>query len=491
MANRDVTNYRQVTEQAAPQVPNVAQSLMDFGNKLLAVSNEAKINNGISQAQLELGKLNNDYQIKYQSNPNGGMDEYISAKNQIFEKYGADISPIYRNQWLQQTRELSARSDLAMQNWQFNQSKENAVNDINDAMKANFIKNNMDGRNYGNGTTSDLSAVINFQADKNRLIQFGNSIGTETTNQMLKDYNKDALKSFISGVAETNRTKAVELLKDENVTKSLNQVDIDEIAKVAATAEKKYNIDKIYQQVNTEQDFLNQINSGSDYYSTRLALDKAELNGQIESSFAEKARKTLSSEEAVDAITNKPMMSKIVEEMYDLNAQADNSNNKDYLLGIRNIQNKITDLRSSGNLSQVDANKLLNQSKTLFSAKQAKATNDLAYSFKNGNAMIKQQLPPEYQADATRQLFYMVNDSGMNVNSGDKNAYNIMAQKVIDNINGTRRDKVLQDINNIVAPVQQAQTPRRLPPAITEGTVIQNKTTGEKMIFKDGKWRKM
>lgn len=226
MANRDVTNYRQVTQQVAKETPNFAQGALNFTENLVAVANEAKINNNISQAQLELGKLTNEYQLKYQSNPQGGMTEFNSARDQIYAKYGADISPIYKNQWIQQTRELSARTDLNMQNWQFQQGKVNAVNDVNEAMKNNLEQADMNGQAYGAGTVTELKSVLDYQSSYNKIFQTGSkAIGVESAKEQMDGYKTKYISEFLGGVASTNSERAKELLNDKEISGMLTSAD--------------------------------------------------------------------------------------------------------------------------------------------------------------------------------------------------------------------------------------------------------------------------
>ena len=226
MANRDVTEYRDVTQQVAPQTPNMYQSALEMTTKLADISNEAKINKNISQAQLELNKLGNDFQLKYQSNPTAGADEYRSARDEILNRYGTDISPIYKNQWQEQARQLTARADLSMQNWQFQQSKVNVVNDINTSMENNLLQADLNGQAYGTGKITELNSVLDYQSSYNSIMRTGaNVIGEESAKSQMNGYKEKYISDFIGGVASVNSEKAKELLQDEKFAKILSSSD--------------------------------------------------------------------------------------------------------------------------------------------------------------------------------------------------------------------------------------------------------------------------
>ncbi len=237
MADRQVTNYRQVTEQVVDMGSGIPEVLGGIVEKVNQVSNEAKINKNISQAQLELNQLANDYQVKYQGNPQVGAKEFASARNQILEKYGSDISPIYKQDWLQQTRQLATRSDLAMQNWQFNQTQKNVVSDINEAMELNLRQADMNGQSYGSGNTDELKSVLDFQSSYNKIYQTGASvIGAESAKAQMDGYKTKYINNFLSGVASVNSTKARELLNDEKFSDELTSADKQNILnKIVAT----------------------------------------------------------------------------------------------------------------------------------------------------------------------------------------------------------------------------------------------------------------
>lgn len=168
-------------------------------------------------------------------------------------------------------------------------------------------------------------------------------------------------------------------------------------------------------------------------------INKMDLEGAVSSEWATEARRYLKSQELVD--TNAEEMADIISQIYDVNAKSE-IDSKEYLIGIKNIKQNIMQKRASGKLSATDEQKLLNQIKTLTSAKTAQATQNIAYSFGDANDLIKNSLPPEYRGQATRELFYMTEGK---TNLTDQE-YKAKARTIVDIINNGRRTKTIQSI---------------------------------------------
>lgn len=478
MADRQVTAQRRVTNIAQPASNTTLAGLAEITTNMANSSNEAKINKSLSQAQLEINEYSRQFQIDNQSEPSANKQDFIQGRQDILDRYGADINPLYRNQWVASTRSLTNRSDLSMQTWEFKQSQKNTINDVNDTMQLNFKQSNIDGQEYGRGDTTELESVLNFQDGHDRLYeQISNTLGEEVAKTTLKDYQKDAVKSFVAGVSSSNTTKAMELLQDDKIKGMLSEEERTELGEVIAKNKKKLNLAEIQKQDVTEEKFTNLINeSGQDYYTMRLAIDKAELTNDVSAGFAKEARRVLSSQKEFDAVTSSEDMSEIVTQLYDLNATQD-MDDAGYLTGIKNIRNKMMRKQANGKLSGNDVRKLNNQIKTLTANKVAKSTQNISLMFGDAKDYIDQVLPPEQRGEAVRQLFYDTQGKDL-----DDAGYKKQALKIVDNITNVTRTKAQKKVNKLTAEPKQG---------IQEGTTIKNPSTGERMIYKDGKWQKI
>lgn len=215
-------------------------------------------------------------------------------------------------------------------------------------------------------------------------------------------------------------------------------------------------------QINNQNDLLGEI-QGEDltYDEKMLKVNRMELTGAIKQDFAADARRYLESAKAISATTNSDLMAGIVTQMYDLNAMAD-VKEADYLRGMQNIKRNIMNLRAEGKLGREDEIKLSNQMRTLTAAKTSEATSTVAMSFGDAGRIIDQSLPPELRGEATRALFYKVDEEtakGVQMSREEERAlYSKHARAIVDEINTQRRSKTLDTVaaataeNNAVSP---------------------------------------
>ena len=253
MANRETENYRSSVQQVIKQPSRLMEAMATIGQKIIAEGQEAKINENFSKAQLDLQKLNQQYQIDYEGNPFGGMEELKAKRDEIFSAYGEQISPFFRKGWQDTTRQLAMKDDANNEAWAYTQTKKNTVRSINESIKNNMSQATLDGQNYGNSDQDDIGTMMNFAQSKRQLAGFGDKhLGGETTTALLEDYDGDYLKSFISGVSEANPLKALSLMDRPEVKGSFK--DQNQYLKMKEAVENRaLNVQKI----NGEKQVLN------------------------------------------------------------------------------------------------------------------------------------------------------------------------------------------------------------------------------------------
>lgn len=233
MARRDTTSFRQVTNVTAPQVaaeqeayvPSTANQMLnvaaDIGSQIIKAGEEAKITERYSQAQLELNQTQQQYEIDYEGNPFEGMKKLKDERQKIFDKYGSDISPFFKKTWNDNVRELGFKNEAQGQAWAYKQTRTNTVTALNNSMKNNLSQALIDGQNFGNSDETEFGALVNYADSKSKLIEFGDkNLGSETTTDMLENYDDDYLKTVISGVSDVNPVKALKMLDDPKIQKS-------------------------------------------------------------------------------------------------------------------------------------------------------------------------------------------------------------------------------------------------------------------------------
>lgn len=218
-------------------------------------------------------------------------------------------------------------------------------------------------------------------------------------------------------------------------------------------------------------------------------INKLDLTGQIRPTFAEEARRYLTSTKKLGAKSDPQIEADIIERIYDLNAISE-EDEKEYLSGLRNIKQDIMKYRTDGKLSADGQTKLENQLRTLTSNKKSQATVMMSSSFGEASKLIKSSLPPEYRGQAIRELFYETSGEEQDklIKSKDKKEirafYKERVHSVIDNINKKRRDNALEVINNINSPLPKQTVP---PTKNGKPAVLKKDAAGNKAwVFEDG-----
>ena len=220
MAQRDLSTTRTVIGKAIENPSGTVQAVSQLATQIITQGQEAKINENLSKGQLALSALDNQFRIDNQSDPfnREATTKYKEDRKNLFNNAGEGISSSFKRQWESGVAELTGRSDIASQAWGFKQSRVNMVNSVNESIKTDFLLATESGRTFADDDIVDFEALLNFAPAKERLSDFASrNLGEETTDELLRTYNEDYVKSFISGAAENNPVKALQLLEDEGV----------------------------------------------------------------------------------------------------------------------------------------------------------------------------------------------------------------------------------------------------------------------------------
>ena len=449
MVARDLTNQRRVTPsgQAAQRI-NVAGVALGVAEKIITTNNEAKINEGVSAVQLELNELSQRMRLENQTDPQAGKAKFEQERKAIFDKHGANIAPMFRNAWTAQTQRIKVQSDVSNADWAFKQTQVNTKGSIQNSMENGLSLAVQNGREFARGETTELESFANFDSSATDLQNFGNQhLGENVTAELMADYEDDYAKSFISGVIEANPDKAEEIMAGERFKDKFTPEENKQLRNNINVRRKEIRLAQLGETTKNEDAMLEALeNPSGDYFSKRVEVDKAEIEGRISTKFATQARRLLSSEKAVDALTSNDDMADVITQIYDLNATAE-QDSESYLVGIQNINEKITSLRASGKLNREDGIKLQNQIRTLTGNKLAKATDQVSINFLQASEQIN-QLPPELRGGAIREMFYRTLDKD---NLG-KQDYNNVVNGIIDEVNDKRRDDTLNSVSDLLDP---------------------------------------
>lgn len=224
MAQRDLTTFREVTQVPADiSGEQMVSAVLSAGQEIQRIGTEAKIAESMSAMQLDMQKMQAEYRVKYEADPAAGIAEYKKARDQLANEYGSKINPFYRGQWNAKILDMSSRDNLSQEAWSIDQGKRNVVQSVNTSV-SNYLKQAMnDGLNYGTTNGGDIQAVLNNVSGRNDIYNFAKeNLGEITAQKLLTDFDNDYVKTFVSGVGDSNPRKAMSLLDDEAVKAKFN-----------------------------------------------------------------------------------------------------------------------------------------------------------------------------------------------------------------------------------------------------------------------------
>jgi len=233
MARRDTSNYNTVQNVQPDKSSAINAAFVDAGRQLgeewVRQGQEAKINENLSAAQLDLTALNNKFQTEYEGDPMNkkGLSDFKMSRQAIFDQYSKDIDPLYRGAWNQKSRELGAQNDMVNEVWGFKQTRVNTVQSLNNSMKNNLNLANIAGQNFAASGGEDISKFLDIDTAVNNLQEYGEkNLGEITATEQLKDHKEDLMKVFVSGAAEADPIVGVKLLDNLTVRDSFSNPEV-------------------------------------------------------------------------------------------------------------------------------------------------------------------------------------------------------------------------------------------------------------------------
>jgi len=408
MVRRDLSTTETVTNVEAPLTGSAQLAIAEAGQAIMGQAQEAKISENMSKAQLEISALDNDFRINNQADPfnKEASMSYQTNRKEITDRYGQEISPMYRMQWNNSARGITGKSDAANKVWQMKQSGVNTVSSINTSMQNSFMQANQDGQVFGSSADIEPDSIFKYMSSMESLTSFGNKhLGEVSTSKLMATYKQDYFKSFIVGAADSNPAKAADLIATDEVKALFDSEELNEFEGLIRKNIKQQSIDTLLAVDTNESAAVALVNSKElGYFAKRLKIDTMELDGDISKAVATKSRRVLTSAKAVQELTNSEEMGSIINQMYDLNATQE-MDSEGYLLGVRNIKEGILDSQAKGDLSPSDAKKLNGQLKQLTAQKTAEATQRVGINFYEAKEKFN-VLPPQFRGEAIRDLFY-------------------------------------------------------------------------------------
>jgi len=298
--------------------------------------------------------------------------------------------------------------------------------------------------------SAKANLAISHERNKKAFIESGNDAYKQS---YLADLNSLYKAGYISRAQKVSKT---EQINNWDRYMILRQAETDPEAVISNLKEGKYNVkpedmndllkdlnsvktnkylmekyEETVKQDQGESDTTDFIYGEGTYDEKLQYINNMEFSGDISPAFAVKARRAIRQfkPEAEKRISDAQSMADILQRVYDLNEGSADST--EYLNGIRAIRQSVVDLHSDGDLTTKDAVSLNNQINTATRARIAEATTDVGYKFSDAKSYFKTSLPPEYQNEAIREMFYSTQDLNLEGKS-DKEINQIYRQKAIE-----------------------------------------------------------
>lgn len=221
---RNLTPFADIATVPVEQVNTLASDVAGVAANIAVASQEAKIAENFTQAQLEIQQLDNDFRIKNQADPlnKTAFDEYKGQRKLVYDKYAEGISTLFLGDWRQNTNKLDFASEQANQAWAVGQAKKNTIASVQKSLDNSLFMAQQNGQAFGRGEKGDLESLLNYAPTRDTLRNtLVNSIGEMEAEEVLTAYDEDYMKSFIAGVADTNPVAALGLLDNPMAKKAL------------------------------------------------------------------------------------------------------------------------------------------------------------------------------------------------------------------------------------------------------------------------------
>lgn len=439
MADRNL-NFDPTVTNVTPSLPD--QGLMtgaaDLADKIATVSANTKALAATAQVSFAYRQLDEQYRQAAASNPNDpqALADLQSARTQVVAQFGKDVPAIASQEFNIKAIELGQSSDKMNELWGMHQQVRNADNNMSTFTDTKLKQANMDGIKFGEDGADfgNLNSVLNYESAQDDIKKFVVPIvGEPKADAFLKDFSGNYVKSFVAGVAERNPQAAAAMLERPEIAEHFTTQQIGDMADVIKRTTRQQELIKNMQVTKNDGSLADIINDpDTSYLEKRSTIDRLDASGSVTPKAAAAARRVIKSTEDLDSQTDTPFMADIVNQAYDLNANA-TTNSDDYLRGVQNLHNKILEGQAAGNLTGRDASKVTKTVNNLTSKKLADATNTAGMEFYDANQKFN-ALPPEYRGQATRALFYA--GDGKNWTPSQ---YSNQATQIMQQINDQRR----------------------------------------------------
>lgn len=269
-------------------------------------------------------------------------------------------------------------------------------------------RKNLPGYVAGGATTDAAIATANIEFEDKKLKAsiYGDANRSYINNPDLGiDERKEAGKEYVAAFDKTDipglDPEGKKAVRAELQTMFKNAYDRDKLeiveARTASFTDILNNLTAI------DEDVMD--NAELTTLEKRVAINQAEINGDITSENAATRIRLINSTEKLNNAQTPAMEAQIITLAYDVLELTDS---EDFLIGASNLKNRIIEEQAKGNLNPQQAKKINNVVNNLTQSRLAKSSVDIAYKLGPSRALINDAFAsnPQFVGSAMREVFY-------------------------------------------------------------------------------------
>ena len=208
---------------------------LDFVAMITKANAAAGLTNAVAETQFQLNELTQQYRLNNSAEPKGNYSKFTKDRQKLFDNMGKGVSSLVRRDWLKQVGNLTRNNESDNNAWALKQTQDNTIFSINNSIEINRNTAYLDGQAFATGAKTDFNMMQSYQQSYENLYKTGvEALGEANTKKLLKDYESDYMKSFVSGVMQQSPLQASVFLERPDIQKSINDFKIVEKLKKSA-----------------------------------------------------------------------------------------------------------------------------------------------------------------------------------------------------------------------------------------------------------------
>lgn len=352
LAQRKVTDVAIPQDRTAEGLANLADTALGFA-ELEKRKDNANIANYLADANVQMLDATNKWRGINESDPTNqeSVGKLHADYDKILSQYNDKVGLLSRGEWLRMSNRLKSQYQLDNANWEIKQTEVNVKSSTNDSIDKNLETFRQLGRTF------DVSKLKNsYQLTREALEASAvGTIGKAKTDELLKNYQRDSMKMFVYGAAESDPVKAEMLLNQQDVQNDIEKSEDMATLRSIVEKNKKLREEGVVSAQNTTEDKMltDYLLDGSKV--DIMTVDRALEAKQIRPEFAQSMRNAILSPKTVGAVSKDDAYIEFTNKFSDIGKRGDRASLEEML----QFRNDIINAHSQGRLDASDTQKFL------------------------------------------------------------------------------------------------------------------------------------